>query len=60
MVSLTFVRSLQDLKAGSIYGLEKLWALFHYGPGIPQDSGVEVNPKARFWHGSGSCGALTV
>ena len=36
---------LQDLEAGSIYGLEKLWAFFHYGPGIHQDSAVQLTPK---------------
>ncbi|BDA41797.1 probable La-related protein 1 at C-terminar half [Coccomyxa sp. Obi] len=39
--------TLQDLEAGSIYGLEKLWAFFHYGPGIPQDSAVQLTPKLK-------------
>lgn len=47
---------LQDLEAGSIYGLEKLWAFFHYGSVIPQDSAVKLNPKVclpasfNVWH----------
>lgn len=36
---------MQDLEAGSIYGLEKLWAFFHYAGGIPQDSDIELNAE---------------
>lgn len=38
----------QDLEAGSIYGLEKLWAFFYYGNRVPQEYGIELNAQVGF------------
>lgn len=52
----------QDYENGQLYGLEKFWAFHHYH-GLPEDSGVEIDPKVRLraaavgWSGSGSVAA---
>lgn len=34
----------QDFEAGNLYGLEKFWAFHHY-TGLPQGSGLDIDPK---------------